>query len=156
MIDIIIPLLTTHFTLLASFIVGTIGSLAYYTALSFGFIGGNSYDRRIILKPFRHKRNFVLFLKIIWYSFFGGCFAVIFQIPQGLFVPVQSLIIGVSWPSIIIPLLSGRMSEPSKDDRINQLVTQVTAIKNAKKDEKGDEKIEKMREEILKKIKGGK
>jgi len=104
-----------------SFVVGFMGSLAYFTAMYFRFIAGSRLDRIIMFSSFRKCRDdgshVVSRRKVVWYCALGGAVALVFQLPEPTFVPIQALILGVTWPSIIIHLLSGRMAEPTQQER---------------------------------------
>lgn len=96
--------------LLWAWIIGTIGSIAYFTVVYFGFIGSGRESRDTILGYFWGKTGRTTLLKVVWYSFVGGFIAGIFQLAETAFVPVQSFILGATWPSIVGQLLSGRQS----------------------------------------------
>ena len=102
--------------LILSFLIGSLGAFSYLVALRLGFIVGNKDKREIILEPFQHESNWVVVGIIVCYSFVGGFISVVFQLPQASFVPIQCFILGVSWPSVVMPYLSGRLSEPTKDE----------------------------------------
>lgn len=112
--------------LLGSFLVGCIGSGAYFTALYFKFVGRSDAQRKIILDPFIRYENDepkVSIRKVVWYCCLGGSIAVVFQYSVPNFVAIQSFIIGATWPSVVSQFLSGRMEEPTKDEREAQLDT---------------------------------
>lgn len=100
--------------LYAAFI-GFAGSMAYFTAAYFGFVGQSLDSRAHILRHFQ-GRNGVHLLKVIWYAVFGGVIATVFQLLQSEFVPVQSLILGATWPAVVTQFLSGRQTGPSADE----------------------------------------
>ena len=135
--------------ILVAFIIGFLGSLSYYTSVWFGFIGGDSVSRKIILKPFTECEWYLKPLNIIWYCFIGGFIAVVFQLPQSTFAPIQSFILGCSWPSIVIPFLSSRMYEASRKelDEMKRENAQMTANKKLEPSE--SENFKKIRDKIL-------
>src|SRR6185312_17542322 len=102
-------------------IVGFVGSLAYVSILYFKFIGKNNTERQIILRPFLENDE-LHFWKLIWYCIIGGFIAAIFQYPESTFVSVQCFLLGVSWPSLVLHHISGRMKDPTEDeiDEINK------------------------------------
>ena len=110
--------------LVYSFLVGSLGSAAYITALYFKFIGDSDDNRSIIFKPFCKKyTNDTAVLKCLWYCVIGGFIAVVFQFDVPNFVAVQSLILGATWPAIVSQFLSGRMASATKPelDKLNGL-----------------------------------
>ena len=115
--------------LVLSFIIGSLGAFSYLIALRFGFITGDKEKREIILEPFHHKWAVVVLINYAIYSLVGGFISVVFQLPQNSFVPIQCFILGVSWPSVVMPYLSGRLTEPTKGEmdalkRANVIQTQ--------------------------------
>jgi hypothetical protein len=96
--------------LAGAFIVGAIGSLAYYAALKLGYAGGNQRDG--ILK------NFASFTKsygvaVAGFLFIGGAVATAFQAAQmETFTPVQSFVLGVTWPMIVAQYAAREPSGP--------------------------------------------
>ena len=113
--------------LLSALIIGFLGSLAYYTAVYFKFIGGKEEYRKLILSPFINDNGKTRVFRLAWYCFIGGFIAVVFQLPQLAFAPIQSFILGCSWPSIVVPFLSARMYEPTKEEK-DELATRSQAI----------------------------
>jgi hypothetical protein len=95
--------------------IGFAGSMAYFTAVYFGFVGQSLDSRTHILTHFQGQ-NGIHLLKPIWYAVFGGVIATVFQLLQSEFVPVQSLILGATWPSVVAQFLSGRQTGPSDDE----------------------------------------
>ncbi len=87
--------------LVGSILIGVIGSTAYYTALNFGYLGGK--DRDELLKTFRPRS------RVVWYATIGGLVAAVFQLAQiTSFAPVQSFVLGITWPILISQYLAGR------------------------------------------------
>ena len=80
-------------------IVGIIGSTAYYGALKLGFVGGQLRDW--LLDNFDGGQRVAGFIVI------GGGVAVAFQLAQpDVFVPIQSFVLGVTWPFIVAQYVS--------------------------------------------------
>jgi hypothetical protein len=98
---------------LGSFFIGFFGSGAYILAVKIGFAGGNNEKER----NFTYKRFNKNVKNCFCYMFFGGFFAGVLQIvTPTTFVPFQSLITGITWPSVVSGLLSGKQAEPNKED----------------------------------------
>ncbi len=120
--------------LLSAWIIGTTGSVAYFTVVYFGFVGPNKESRDSILGYFWGKSGRMTVLKVAWYSLIGGSIAGIFQLAETAFVPVQSFILGATWPSIVGQLLSGRQSGQSGSElAAKKGITVDTASLEAKK-----------------------
>ncbi len=113
-----------HAKLFGSFLVGMLGSAAYFTALYFKFIGISDEQRGILLEPFKEPPSYARLFnskpfsskKVLWYSIIGGFIAVVFQYDVPNFVAVQSLILGATWPAVVSQFLSGRMVAPSQEE----------------------------------------
>jgi len=125
--------------LLFAFIAGLIGSLAYVSVLYFKFIGRSNQERMLILKPFLDKDGAIHFFKLLWYCCIGGAIAVLFQYPEPTFVPVQSFLLGISWPAIVSQHISGRMKDPTVNEMSELVKPQAT--KEEEKQAKDDLKI---------------
>ena len=99
-----------------SFAAGALGSTAYITALNFHFVTSSKEQRDKVIKPFYRKyTDSLCYKKVGWYAFIGGSVASIFQVDVPTFVPVQSLILGATWPAVISQFLSGKMTESIPD-----------------------------------------
>ena len=103
---------------LGAFAVGIAGSIAYFTVVYFGFIGSGEDSRNFILKFFQSEDDSVSLRKIVWYSLIGGTIATIFQLAESQFVPIQSFVLGTTWPSVVGQLLSGRQTGISQDQML--------------------------------------
>ncbi len=125
--------LSNLLNLLFSFLAGILGSSAYFTALYFKFIGFNEDNRNIILEPFKNKKGLISKKKVLWYCVVGGFISMVFQINVPTFVPVQSLIIGATWPAIVSQFLSGRMASPTTDE--------LHALENSKYDKEKEKEL---------------
>lgn len=119
--------LDVFWRLFFAFLVGLVGSLAYVSIVYFKFIGKNDAERQIILKPFL-KNDEIHILKLFWYCIIGGLIAAIFQYPESTFVSIQSFLLGVGWPSLVLHHISGRMKDPSEDE-INENTKQLATSK---------------------------
>jgi hypothetical protein len=76
-----------------AFIIGIVGSLAYYTALRLGYIGGE--NQASLLEVFDGWT-------IVAFCLLGGGIAAIFQMAQpNAFAPIQALVLGITWPTLI-------------------------------------------------------
>lgn len=85
--------------LFGSLIVGMIGSAGYYVALNIGYTGGD--QRKFYLENFGGTLGIIIFIVI------GGFVATIFQLAQPTtFVPIQSFVLGVTWPMIVAQYVS--------------------------------------------------
>jgi len=62
-------------------LIGGCGSLAYFSALYFGFIQGEDILNNLWPKN-KSARLFFNILRIIWFSLIGAAVAFIFQLPQ--------------------------------------------------------------------------
>jgi MFS family permease len=106
-----------------AFLVGVIGSTAYLTALLLGYLGDQALDQ--IGSKFETVKGTpsvksLSRRKLTIFALFGGGIALVFQWAQGVvFAPIQALVLGATWPTIISQFLS-RPGETDKD-RINQL-----------------------------------
>ncbi len=86
-------------TLLGSLIVGIVGSSGYYIALKIGYTGGE--QRKFYLDNFGGPTRIIIFI------FIGGFVATVFQLAQlASFVPIQSFVLGVTWPMIVAQYVS--------------------------------------------------
>ena len=82
--------------IVGSFIVGVIGSTSYFVALKIGFITSDKIEEK-----FQRTGAPVGFVII------GGAVAVIFQLPQAeVFTPIQSFVLGITWPFIVSQYVS--------------------------------------------------
>lgn len=80
--------------IIGALIIGIIGSVAYYGALKIGFVGGELREWLL--------GNFDGAPRIAGFTIIGGAVAVAFQLPQpDSFVPIQSFVLGVTWPFIV-------------------------------------------------------
>lgn len=105
--------------LILSFVVGFLGSAAYLSTLFFKFVGDEDNSRRVMLQPFQGRNIAITLFKCCLYCFIGGAVSTVFQYDVPNFVPIQDLILGVTWPAIISQHLSGRMKKPSQEELDN-------------------------------------
>lgn len=101
--------------------VGAAGSLAYFTALYFGFIGGEEILNRFW--PPGRLPWYIRSLRILWYALAGAVVAFVFQLPEANFAPIQAFIVGTTWPTIVSQILTGRQAETPETIR-----AQITAL----------------------------
>lgn len=95
--------------IVGSFIVGVIGSAGYFVALKLGFITADKIEEK-----FKTTGAPVAFVII------GGAVAIIFQLPQAeTFTPIQSFVLGITWPFIVSQYVSRAGKEGA--DIIKQL-----------------------------------
>ena len=84
-----------------AFVAGLVGSIAYYTSLRLGFVGGDQRDS--ILNLFGSGYGL-----IAWFSVIGGSVATIFQLAQGgTFAPIQGFVLGITWPILVGQYVAG-------------------------------------------------
>lgn len=92
-------------------LIGGCGSLAYFSALYFGFVQGDDILNNLWPKN-KSARLFFNILRIIWFSLIGAAVAFIFQLPQGSnLAPIQGFIMGTTWPTIVAQILTSRQSQ---------------------------------------------
>lgn len=113
---------------IGAFGVGFMGSFAYVTALYYRFIGDDRDHRMVILEPFLRRETYshrlnvyyrleLSFWRTVWYCAIGGFISFFFQLTVPNFAVIQSLIIGATWPSSVLPYLSGRMMAPTQQEK---------------------------------------
>lgn len=84
---------------------GAVGSTAYYTALHFRMISVPDQDN--LLKRFNPRS------RVVWFATIGGFVASVFQLAQlNSFAPVQSFVLGMTWPTLVSQYLSGKQTPP--------------------------------------------
>lgn len=86
-------------------LIGGAGSLAYFSALFFGFLEAE----RILsmLWPARKAMNlFSKIFRVIWFVLIGAAVSFIFQLPESVLAPIQAFIIGTTWPTIVTQIIS--------------------------------------------------
>ena len=106
-------------------VVGAVGSLAYIYAIYFGFVGAGRDSRDYLLSGFRNRTR-MSSVRVIWFGVVGAATAAVFQLPQSEFVPIQSFILGATWPSIVSQVLSGRQAGPTEDEVRRELESRRT------------------------------
>ena len=90
--------------------IGIIGSAAYLTALFLGFLG--EAPLKALRPRFEVLRGTPPIVKLAGWRFtafivFGGFVAAVFQLAQGTtFAPVQALVLGATWPTVISQILA--------------------------------------------------
>ena len=97
-----------------AFLIGAFGSGAYLLLVKLGFAGGRTpKERKKMLAPFKEYFPLYPFL----YCAGGGMMAVIFQMITKVFVPIQALLMGITWPIFISSWISGRQAELNKEEK---------------------------------------
>jgi hypothetical protein len=91
-------------------LIGGAGSLAYFSALFFGFIQGEEILAKL-WPTIKTLRWHFKVLRIFWFMLIGGAVAFIFQLPQGDLAPIQAFIVGTTWPTIVAQILTSRQAE---------------------------------------------
>ena len=91
-------------------LIGGAGSLAYFSALFFGFIQGEEILAKL-WPTLRNMSGYTKALRVIWFMLIGGAVAFIFQLPQGDLAPIQAFIVGTTWPTIVAQILTTRQAE---------------------------------------------
>ena len=112
---------------LGSFLIGFLGSFSYLLLVKLGFAGGKTPEERdVILRPFFEHPFRYVFL----YCFMGGFISGIFQLVTiNAFVPIQSLVMGLTWPSFVAGYLSGRQAEITPEERKSDSMLGASPIK---------------------------
>ena len=107
--------------------VGSVGSSAYLTALLLGFLGDSAITQ---LRPkFERLRGAppraeLSLAKVLAFVALGGGIALVFQWAQGVvFAPIQALVLGATWPTVISNFLA--KSGQTDSDRIRDLAERV-------------------------------
>jgi hypothetical protein len=113
--------------LLGAFVVGLVGSSAYLTVLLLGFLGDAPIQQ---LRPrFEIIRGNppaarLSRARLALFAFFGGGIALVFQWAQGVvFTPIQALVLGSTWPTIISQFIA-RAGE-TEADKIRDLADRI-------------------------------
>jgi hypothetical protein len=99
---------TTNFlrlcNILAAVLIGTLGALAFYAGVKFGFI---SPETRKTLLAYLPEDAAAVRLRKHFY-FMGGIVAGIFQWAQpDVLAPIQAFVLGATWPSVVTRIMSG-------------------------------------------------
>jgi hypothetical protein len=91
---------------------GTIGSTAYLVASKLGFIKLNRN------KKFKE----IGYTKALGYASIGGAVAIVFQLPElPNFTPIQSFVLGITWPLLVAQYTSGTEDSKDKEDLLKEL-----------------------------------
>lgn len=89
--------------IVGAFIIGMVGSLAYYVALRLGFVSAE-----LVEEKFNSKKT----LGALGFIALGGAVAIVFQLPQmDAFTPIQSFVLGITWPFIVSQYASRASTE---------------------------------------------
>lgn len=97
---------TCEFPILAkAFIVGSLGACAFLLAVYSGFISRQS---RTLILQYLVKDEKIRPVLVILFGAFGGIVAAVFQWAQPqIFAPIQALVLGATWPSVVMRFMSG-------------------------------------------------
>lgn len=97
-----------------AFLIGFLGALAYYLAAYFNFIGANSRGQiRSLMRKYREYLGFYLM---------GGVVAAVFQAAQpNAFAPIQAFVLGATWPSVVVRMLSGTAGDSMLPKTVEEL-----------------------------------
>ncbi len=91
-------------------LVGAIGSAAYLTALLLGFLGDIALLQmrpRFELLSGKPLTKRLSMGRIALFVLFGGAIAAVFQMGQGdVFAPIQALVLGATWPTVISQIMA--------------------------------------------------
>jgi hypothetical protein len=91
-------------------IIGIVGSGAYVTALLLGFLGDGALQQlRPRFETIRGTppKTAYSYAKLGLFTLFGGLIALVFQLAAGgVFAPVQALVLGATWPTVISQVLA--------------------------------------------------
>jgi hypothetical protein len=98
--------------ILGAIVMGTIGSTAYLVASKLGFVKLN-----------RNKKfEEIGYAKSFGYALVGGAVATVFQIPElPNFIPIQSFVLGITWPLLVAQYTSGTKSSSGKEELLKEL-----------------------------------
>ena len=91
---------------------GIVGSTAYLVASKLGFIKINQ----------NKKFKDIGYSKAIGYAMIGGAVATVFQIPElPNFIPIQSFVLGITWPLLVAQYSSKSGPSSEKEDILKRL-----------------------------------
>lgn len=100
--------------------IGAVGSLAYFTALLFRFVGND----QLVAKFWPDKDGWLKKVaRAGWFALVGAAVAFVFQLPQDTLAPIQGFIVGTTWPTIVAQVLTGRQGQ--SPDEISQQVSKL-------------------------------
>jgi hypothetical protein len=90
--------------------IGAGGSLAYFSALYYGFVQAEDVLRKLwpTVGKTTTSRNV---LRVFWFTLIGAAVSFTFQLPESNLAPIQAFIIGTTWPSIVAQVLTGRQAD---------------------------------------------
>lgn len=91
-------------------VIGAVGSAAYLTALLLGFLGDTALEQlrpRFEVVSGSPAVKKLSAARVALFILFGAAIAAVFQLAQGgVFAPVQALVLGATWPTVISQVLS--------------------------------------------------
>ncbi|QLH05423.1 hypothetical protein C5F49_08875 [Nitrosopumilus oxyclinae] len=98
--------------IIGSVIMGIVGSTAYLVASKLGFIKFNQNKK---FQELGYGRAF-------GYAMIGGAVATVFQIPElPNFIPIQSFVLGITWPLLVAQYTSKTEPSSEKEDILKRL-----------------------------------
>lgn len=108
------PLWTTEGcrSVVGAFTVGLLGAAAFCLGVFCGFISRESRER--LLEHLADKETGKPKIGVVFlFCAFGGVVAAVFQAAQAsIFAPIQALVLGATWPSVVTRIMSGNDSSP--------------------------------------------
>lgn len=94
------------FNILAAALIGTLGALAFYAGVKFGFISRDT--RKTLLEFLPDSAVGIAVRSRKHFYFMGGIVAAIFQWAQpDVLAPIQAFVLGATWPSVVTRIMSG-------------------------------------------------
>lgn len=94
----------TMFVLGEAWFVGLLGAFTFYLGVFLGFIGRESREKT--LQHFGYGAGGLALVALFCVS--GGIVAAVFQAAQpGTFAPIQAFVLGATWPSVVMRIMSG-------------------------------------------------
>ena len=97
---------------IGSAMMGIVGSTAYLVASKLGFIKINQ----------NKKFKDIGYGRATGYSMIGGAVATVFQIPElPNFIPIQSFVLGITWPLLVAQYTSKSGPSSEKEDILKRL-----------------------------------
>ena len=95
-------------------LLGALGSLAYFTAMYFAFVGTNDLLGKFWVPGGGIGGGFANLFRVVWFALIGAAVSFIFQLPETTLAPIQAFIVGTTWPTIVAQVLTGRQGDSPK------------------------------------------
>lgn len=92
-------------------LLGAIGSIAYFTAMYFTYVGTTELLARFWAPASSRLANG---FRVFWFGCIGATVAFVFQLPESTLAPIQAFIVGTTWPTIVSQVLTGRQGDSAK------------------------------------------